>query len=70
MTHSHVPFWIAADLLAQAQAYGIDLPSDFSAGLVDIVRDEQRRWVTGQRDAEDEQRREARRRESARRGWF
>ena len=70
MTHSHVPFWIAADLLAQAQAYGIDLPSDFAAGLVDIVRDEQRRWVTGQRDAEDALRREARRRESARRGWF
>jgi hypothetical protein len=70
MNHTHVPFWIAADLLAQAQAYGIELPPEMSQQLRGLVRDEQRGWMTGRRESEDEQRREGRRRDSTRRGWF
>ena len=70
MNRSHVPFWIAADLLAQARAHGVELSEEFASRLLGIVRDEQQSWMTGQRDADDERRRADRRRDSARRGWF
>ena len=62
MANSHVPFWIASDLLAQAYGHGIELPDDFEAGLVGIVRDEQRQWMTDKRQADDDRRRAQRRR--------
>ena len=66
----HVPFWIAADLLAQAQAYGVELPPEMSQQLRGLVREEQRSWITQQREADDDRRRAQRRHDSARRGWF
>jgi len=71
MTRNHVPYWIASDLLAQAYAHGVELPQDFATRMVRIVRDEQRRWMTEARQADDDRRREARRRTlSDWRGWF
>ena len=71
MNTNHVPFWIASDLLAQARAYGIELSGDFAARLVGIVRDEQRQWMTEDREAVDDRKRRARRRTlTDLRGWF
>jgi hypothetical protein len=68
---NHVPFWIASDLLAHAQAYGVELPEDFTSGLVGIVRAEQCQWMTEKREAEDQRRRAARRKRLwDARGWF
>ena len=57
MSQSHIPFWIASDLLAQAQAYGIELPSEFSQQLRGIVQGEQRSWMTEKREVDDHNRR-------------
>jgi hypothetical protein len=70
MSHAHVPFWIAADLLAQARAHGVALSEDFTARMLGIVQGAQRDWMIQQRETEDALRREERRRDSARRGWF
>jgi hypothetical protein len=71
MNDNHVPFWIASDLLAHAQAYGVALPEDFTSGLVGIVRAEQRQWMTEKREAEQQRRYDARRKRLwDARGWF
>jgi hypothetical protein len=71
MNDNHVPFWIASDLLAHAQAYGLELSPDFTNGLVGIVRAEQRQWMTEKREAKEQRDRDARRRRLwDMRGWF
>jgi hypothetical protein len=70
MSDAHVPFWIAADLLAQARAHGVELSEEFTARMLGIVQGEQRDWIIRQREAEDERLRAARRADSRRRGWF
>jgi hypothetical protein len=70
MNDNHVPFWIASDLLAHGQAYGLDLNPDFTNGLVGIVRAEQQQWMTEKREAQEQRDRDARRKRLWARGWF
>ncbi len=65
-----IHYWIAADLLTQARAHGIALPSDFTANLTDTVRDAHCSALVEEREAAAQHARDAARRERWRTGGW